>query len=394
MNLKLVSATLAFTFFTINAYAQTFTRKADMEAGSYSHAATVVNGKIYVFGGSNKTALLSTVQMYDPATNIWVTKQPIPNAVCEIVVGTVNGKIYVIGGYDGNATNRVQEYDPQANTWTQKATMPTSRSVLSGSVINGKIYVTCGWSGSYKQTEVYDPATDTWASKTDAPYGILQINSGAAVGTDMFIIGGRDYGKAIYYDYNMCYNSVTNTWSLKAPLPLGLFAGCVAGRQGKLHYFGGSNDLEYNMPTKSHYIYNPVANTWSSGLQFPEKISGAAAVAIGNDIYIMGGLDSTLKASNRVWKYGDTITTAIKEPASRVAISLFPNPAGNTLNVQLSNRTQTGVISIYDMRGSLMRTITVDTDAATISLDKVPAGQYMLHYNDQYNNTVLQFTRL
>lgn len=81
-------------------------------------AASVVNGKIYAFGGIDKDdTSLDITEEYDSATHIWITKSPMPNARHVLASAVVNGKIYAIGGIrtsdsDGYAVNLAEEYDP------------------------------------------------------------------------------------------------------------------------------------------------------------------------------------------------------------------------------------------------------------------------------------------
>ena len=123
---------------------------APMPMKRCSAIAAEVGGKIYVIGGatlmenSGETALfgnrpqrvVGTNQVYDPATNTWATRSPMPTTRNHAFAGAVNGKIYVIGGRLGAAhvtassnTDVVEEYDPARDTWgAVKARMPTPRS--------------------------------------------------------------------------------------------------------------------------------------------------------------------------------------------------------------------------------------------------------------------------
>ena len=63
-------------------------------------------------------------EMYDPATNTWTTRSPMPTSRNHAFSGVVGGKIYVIGGRIGAgnipATTNidvVEEYDPATNLW-------------------------------------------------------------------------------------------------------------------------------------------------------------------------------------------------------------------------------------------------------------------------------------
>ena len=77
----------------------------------------MLNGKIYAIGGARvwPGQAVSTVEEYDPATDTWTTKAPMPTARRSLSTSVVNGKIYAIGGKEattGVAVARVEEYDP------------------------------------------------------------------------------------------------------------------------------------------------------------------------------------------------------------------------------------------------------------------------------------------
>ncbi|KAH6940664.1 hypothetical protein HPB50_004083 [Hyalomma asiaticum] len=42
-------------------------------------SAAVLDGKIYALGGYDGQEYLSTVEVYDPATNVWTTGPPMPS---------------------------------------------------------------------------------------------------------------------------------------------------------------------------------------------------------------------------------------------------------------------------------------------------------------------------
>ena len=63
--------------------------------------AAVVKNKLYVIGGRE----LATVEVYDPATNKWTTKRPMPTAREQLGVATFatpsgNLKILAVGGWE------------------------------------------------------------------------------------------------------------------------------------------------------------------------------------------------------------------------------------------------------------------------------------------------------
>lgn len=59
-----------------------WTTRTFMPTARWSHSISVVDGKIYVIGGSSNygRGALSTLEVYDPATDTWSTKSDMPTA--------------------------------------------------------------------------------------------------------------------------------------------------------------------------------------------------------------------------------------------------------------------------------------------------------------------------
>jgi N-acetylneuraminic acid mutarotase len=191
---------------------------APMPTKRGSPVAVTVNGKIYVIGGATTppnnpdvTAVhparphivLGTVEEYDPATNTWRSRTPMPTPRNHAVGGAVNGKIYVIGGRVGAAfigvaadIDVVEEYDPATDRWGAiRARMPTPRSAMAAGVHGGKIYVEGGegQTGVYMMTfralEAYDPAANKWTVLPSMPVSRHGL-AGAVVGNRLHMVSG------------------------------------------------------------------------------------------------------------------------------------------------------------------------------------------------------------
>jgi N-acetylneuraminic acid mutarotase len=190
------------TFSTVEEYdpaTDTWTRKSDMPTARGYHSANVVDGRIYVFGGSQDSSPnarhVQTVEAYDPATDTWTQKGDMPRSIGAGFSSVVDGKIYVLGGYGG--ARRVDEYDPSTDTWTTKSEMPTRRHALSTSALDGKIYVIGGYDpgrgyDGVSTVEVYDPATDTWTTAPDMPTRRFGPRTSVVDGK-IYAIGGMRY---------------------------------------------------------------------------------------------------------------------------------------------------------------------------------------------------------
>jgi N-acetylneuraminic acid mutarotase len=141
--------------------------------GGWVHSATAYNGLIYVFGGSNYSpwSALSTVYAYDPQTNTWAKKKDMPTPRFAVQTYLVDGRIYVMGGSqsEGTALSTVEVYDPANDTWTSLAIMPQRLFAHSGATVNGRIYVLGGssdWTTGGLDVWQYDPLGLTTAIGT------------------------------------------------------------------------------------------------------------------------------------------------------------------------------------------------------------------------------------
>ena len=194
---------------------------APMPVKRCAAVAEEVGGKIYVIGGatvmenSGETALFGNRparvvglnQAYDPATNRWETRSPMPTTRNHAFAGAVNGRIYVIGGRLGAAhitassnTDVVEEYDPARDLWgAVKARMPTARSGGGWATYNGRIYVTGGelqndrLHATFRAVEAYEPATNRWLILPSMP-GALHGNAVAFLGSRLHTVSGKPEG--------------------------------------------------------------------------------------------------------------------------------------------------------------------------------------------------------
>jgi hypothetical protein len=160
-------------------------------------AGAAVNDRIYVIGGYGTYGGWTNVnQEYNPATDTWTTKAPMPAPRGYFGMGVVNNKIYAIGGWPNYATN--EEYNPATNTWTTKAPMPTTRWSFGIGVVYNKIYAIGGWP-NYATNEEYNPATNTWTTRApmftprgDPAIGVVNDKIYAIAGWT--VVDGFGYG--------------------------------------------------------------------------------------------------------------------------------------------------------------------------------------------------------
>lgn len=79
-----------------------WTEIAEMPTPKALHTASVIDGKIYVIGGGFRgnglPTYLSTVEVYDPETDRWTEERDIPTRRSGHKAEVINGNIYIFGG--------------------------------------------------------------------------------------------------------------------------------------------------------------------------------------------------------------------------------------------------------------------------------------------------------
>ena len=284
------------------------------------HAAAVVNGKIYVMGGDggdNKP--VATVQVYDPAIGTWSACANMPTARALFGASAVGGTIYAVGGTTRGLDKLavVEAYDTATNTWTRRADMPTPRNALSTAVVDGKVYAIGGWGidrpeggwealdptavvKDFSTVEVYDPETDTWATRADMPTPRNHMTV-SAFGGKIYAIGGgrapRSRGGVAYFPLLEVYDTATNRWAPAAdlPTPRGVLSSSVI--DGRIYVMGGvfsrglsQEEMLRTMRTLSVVeIYDPASGRWTRGRDLATPRGWFSASTVNGKVYVVGG---------------------------------------------------------------------------------------------------------
>lgn len=273
-------------------------RRAELAEANSEMSVADLDGKIYVLGGYPSSRVsVRTVQVYDPVTNSWRLTTPLPVALNHTMAASVNGKLYLIGGQPtatgaGPFVNTTYEYDPATERWAAKAPMPTERGGGAAAVLNGKIYVAGGRPPRGNDFAVYDPDTNSWQTLANLPTQRNHLGA-ATIGGKIYVIGGR-FGAGFeseQTDRIEIFDPATNRWTTGAPMPHPRGGINVAEAHGCLHVFGGEGDDDSPSGVHpDHDVYNPVTNTWSSLAPMPTPVHGVTGAVFANGlIYLPGG---------------------------------------------------------------------------------------------------------
>ncbi len=213
----------------------TWTTRAPILTNRAIASAEVIDGKLYVVGGCINSdctiGLTNILEVYDPATDTWTGKTPMPTARYGVATGVIAGKLYVAGGVAGAiftgcgasclGINTLEVYDPATNAWTTKASMPTARGQIGGAVINGKLHVVGGTPDNatpLATLEVYDPSTDVWTARAPMPTARQALGAGVVNGI-LYAVSGYVPATATKVHTVEAYDPATDTWTTVAPIP-------------------------------------------------------------------------------------------------------------------------------------------------------------------------------
>ena len=215
----------------------------------------VVNGLLYAVGGSGDSARRVTVEAYDPVADSWSARAPLPAPRDGMGVGVVGGVLYAIGGavvdpQPSRMVGTVEAYDPATNSWSPRAPMPTPRTYVGVGTVNGMLYAVGGLddSGTSLATmEAYDPSTDSWSSRAPMPTGSLDGPEVGVVNGILYAVNSR-YTQGVPSTVVEAYDPATNSWSTMTPAPTTRWWPGVGVAGGVLYVAGGWYD-HANYPT-------------------------------------------------------------------------------------------------------------------------------------------------
>lgn len=150
----------------------------------------------------SRNIAVGTHEVYDPATNTWSKRADMPTPRNHAAAGVIDGRIYVAGGRAGsvfipNALNLdlVEEYDPASDQWALRTPMPTARSATAWGVHGGRLYVAGGeirhrdiW-GTYTTVESFDPKSNSWNRLPPMPLPRHGL-AGGVLGNNFHLVSG------------------------------------------------------------------------------------------------------------------------------------------------------------------------------------------------------------
>jgi len=235
--------------------------EAPLPRGGNHVGVVATDGKLYAVGGHQEQNRRPYADCFvrDLAGGAWRRIAPLPEPCGAISMVALGGLIHAIGGAIGDTSQSKRSvdwhhvYDPSTDTWSPRAPLPVGRDHMGAVVVDDRIHVIAGRVDSARNNvdhhDVYLPAEDRWDRR--APLPTPRSGHGAVLYRGrIFVMGGEEFvitraadgtqtlGGTVF-GQNESYDPATDRWESHAPMPTprhGLGAAVVGGM---IHVVGG-----------------------------------------------------------------------------------------------------------------------------------------------------------
>jgi hypothetical protein len=193
-------------------------------------------------------------------------------------------------------------YDPRAEAWTRLAGIPrqfpgTTDSWLDYTIqasVAGRLYIMDSYT-----TWIWDPVSDGWRERKETyPYPDSDGGAGAALGSRIYVAGGREEGAGLRFGSRsavQAFDVTTETWAQLAPLPSPR-SGASAGNVGDLLCVWGGGVLSINPGSDPDTIcYDAGRNAWENAPSYPGSLAPggprATVLQVGSELWVYQELE-------------------------------------------------------------------------------------------------------
>ncbi len=327
-----------------NAHTNSWTALTNIPAARRVHASAIVNGFLYIIGGSDGASVYhNTVYRYDIAGNTWTTMAPLPVSLAWIkAVGYNNTHIYVAGGVNAASVvvSTVYVYDIAANTWSVATPMPGPKFGGAFAITGNSLVYAAGADDLVISNVVYvgvinplNPASINWTTSRATYPGVK--TSYQPVGGPLAAMEAshvKDQFRPADYPAGGMYRFDGATWGDDAIIAAGggPSAAWAPASPGRAYYYTPATDTWTDLPD----LNVPVLGSYFSAVQSSPG-TWKAVLASGYTGMVISPITQTY-----------TMVTGVVTPdtPTNVTINTGPAPGQVTINWDhMPNATWYGV---------------------------------------------------
>ncbi len=177
----------------------------------------------------------------------------------------------------------------QPGVWEERAPYPLSITEVSGAAIDNFAYVVCGLTaqGSNNRLFRYDPRRDSWLERASLPIdgGADHCNVAAANGK-LYMLGGIRIGSSFVSGDTWEYDPALDRWQRVGQMNTARGASGVAAIGNRIYVAGG---LATSGSVADFEVFDTTTRQWTRLPPMPTARDHLTAQAVGGRIYAIGG---------------------------------------------------------------------------------------------------------
>ena len=221
-----------------------------------------------------------------------------------------DGRVLVVGGNHDNqlteplgfgvrpaSQDSVEIYDPATGAWQRAAPLIQARRFHTATLLrDGRVLVTGGESNFHwmalpgGNSEIYDPASNTWAQAAPILHTGAHSGSSATLLPDgrVLVIGGADVNDN--FVRAQVYDPQANVWTLVEPAgPMRYIHSAAALPDGRVLVAAGVDDLFLMTSSRFADIYDPVTGRFIAASLAPSARAMHAATSLADGRLLLSG---------------------------------------------------------------------------------------------------------
>jgi|GEM_PF-5939093 len=171
----------------------------------------------------------------------------------------------------------------------------------------------------------------------------------------------------------------------------GTFANPTPSTLTKIQSFSGLSVFEHKNTIPA------VAGAFAATAEWTAPKPGSGDITM--HLYV-NAVDGTGSTANDQWDedvttLGQGDNASVNSIANSISVSVYPNPANNTLNIELQNNyTNNYQYAIYSMNGTVTATGQMNNNVNSIDVSALPSGVHFLKVTYGAQQKVISFSKL
>jgi N-acetylneuraminic acid mutarotase len=241
--------------------------------------------------------LISNYSVGDDITRIRLTPDGMSVDAAQSLVGGLNNPLPLLINPAG--TIFVGEFGPDRVTaliprslgcWSQRAVAPVNLLDPGSAEVNGLLYVVAGKTGGSHQSALYsyNPANDTWTTLPASLPGAA-VENPAAVGLNgkLYVFGGSTAPFTGAVPDARVYDPASGQWMALSPMNAARGGATARAIGNKIYVVGGLDVDGASLDTME--IYDPATDDWTDGPSMAVRRDNPGSAAVNGKLYVFGG---------------------------------------------------------------------------------------------------------